>query len=229
MARKINITLNDLREMIDVACKRVLSEAISDREFHYTMLYRLCDMIENNSLHLSSAEEENLNGKKFMSLTRNRSNQQGFQYGVYDQTEYESKQNYARVEFDGRALQNIRGARIKPYDYLYHEPTYDEHDPMNGKQLHQAEFDNNDWAEYDDNDPYSLKRQFYSQAEDRLTADYETIPDAFKYVTKIDVMLRRPNAKDFMKLKELLDEKPQWKKKIEIHTDNKSFNRPNGL
>lgn len=229
MARKIDITLNDLREMIDVACKRVLSEAISDREFHYTMLNRLCDMIESNSLHLSSAEEDNIGGKKFMSLTRNRSNQQGFQYGVYDQTEYESKQNYARIEFDGRSLQNIRGARIKPYDYLYHEPTYDEHDPMNGKELHQSEYDNNDWAEYDDNDPYGLKRQFYSQAEDRLTADDETIPDAFKYITKVDVMLRRPDAKDSMRLKELLDDNPQWKEKIEIHTDNKSFNKPNGL
>ena len=229
MGRKINITLNDLQEMIDMACKRILSEAISDREFHYLMLNRLCDMIESDSLHLSSAEEDNIGGKKFMSLTRNRSNQQGFQYGVYDQTEYESKQNYARIEFDGRALQNIRGARIKPYDYLYHEPTYDEHDPMNGKQLHQSEYDNNDWAEYDDNDPYNLKRQFYSQAEDRLTADEETIPNALKYVTKVDVMIRNQDSNDVERLMQDLEDNPMWKERTEIHTDNKTFNKPNGL
>jgi hypothetical protein len=229
MGRKISITLNDLHEMIDMACKRIISEAISDREFHYLMLNRLCDMIESNSLHLSSAEEDNLNGKKFMSLTRNRSNQQGFQYGVYDQTEYESKKNYARIEFDGRTLQNIRGSKIEPYDYLYHEPTYDEHDPMNGKQLHQSEYDNDDWAEYDDNDPFNLKRQFYSQAEDRLTADEETIPNALKYVTKVDVMIRNKDSNDVERLMQDLEDNPMWKEKTEIHADNKTFNKPNGL
>lgn len=229
MARKINITLSDLQEMIYTTCHKLISEAISDREFHYTMLNRLCDMIETNTLHLSSAEEETIGGKKFMSLTRNRSNQQGFQYGTYDQTEYESKKNYARVEFDGRALQNIRGSKIKPYDYLYHEPTYDEHDAMNGKQLHQSEYDNNDWADYNDDDAYGLKRQFYSQAEDRLFADDETIPDAFKYITKIDVMIRNQNSNDVARFMQDLEEKPMWKDKTEVHTDNRTFNRPNGL
>ena len=74
MARKINITLGDLQEMIYTTCHKLISEAISDREFHYTMLNRLCDMIETNTLHLSPAEEETIGGKKFMSLTRNRSN-----------------------------------------------------------------------------------------------------------------------------------------------------------
>ena len=32
-----------------------------------------------------------------------------------------------------------------------------------------------------------------------------------------------------MRLKELLDENPKWKNKVEVHTDNKSFNKPNGL
>ena len=217
----------DLRRMVNEAVRQVM-EAISDREFHYTMLYRLCEMIETNTLHLSSAEEDNINGKKFMSLTRNRSNQQGFQYGVYDQTEYESKKNYARIEFDGRALQNIRGAKIRPYDYLYNEPTYGDHDQMNGKELHRAEYDNGDWEDYDydDNDPYGIARQFYSQAEDRLMADSETIPNAFKYITRIDIMIRNKDAQDVQRLNQALNDNPQWKDKIVTHTDNKTFNRP---
>ena len=64
----ITLTEKELRTIIRESLLKVLDEAISDREFHYTMLSNLCKMMETNNLHMSSAEEGNPLGNKFMPL-----------------------------------------------------------------------------------------------------------------------------------------------------------------
>ena len=226
MATKISA--QKLKSLIsEEVMKAMMKEAALDREFHYIMLHYLNAMIKNNEIHLSHAEQEKNGGKNFLSLTRNRSNQQGFQYGRYVNSDFSHAANYARIEFDGQALNNVRNVKVKPYDYAYNEDSYGDMEKMNGKQYHQSAYENDDWAQYDDDDAMGLKHQFFSQAEDRLMTDADSIPNPLKYITRIDVMVRDEEKPDFQEFQLLLRHHPEWQEKVQIHMDDKSFNMMN--
>ena len=237
--------LDKLRTDTYDTMKSVLNEGVvSDKEYHYIMLGYLNDVIRNNRISMSTAEENDVkDGMKYLSLTRSRSNQHGFPYGVYTKNEYASKDNYARIEFDGAALNNVRNVNIKPFDYTYHasfEDTgfdNDDEDRMNGKMYHRQQYDDwmyngDDWYDEDEdqedtNNPHGINRQFFSQSEDRLYAPLDYINNAIKYINRIDVMVRNENSNDYVQLQNLLNT-PQcaaWRDKVFIyHGDNNAFN-----
>ena len=218
--KKIIITESQFKRLL----KEAVTEAAVDREFHFLPLSNLVSVIEGDEFWLSGAEYDH--NQYSLSLSRARTNQHGFQYSLYgrDNRAFTTGDNYARIEFNGQALNNLRNVSIKPFDFTYAQGGgYD--GPMNGKQMHRYEYDNG----YDYNgpdDPDGIKRQFWAQSEDRLVAPYDTIKNPLKYITRIDVMIRDNTKRDFEHFNEVLAQHPEWKRIVYFHTENKTFNRP---
>ena len=207
---------NTLREIVERVITEVINESAVDREFHYTTLERFLSIIANDELLLKDWECDD--GQYSLSLTRTRTNQHGYQYSTFT---WSNDRNYVRIEFDGRMLETIRNAKIKPFDYLS-----DQGEPRNGKQEHRSDYEQG--FRYKHDYPQSINRQFWAQSEDRMILRNNKIKNPLRYITRVDVMIKNRWNKDYKVFKKLLRQYPLWKKVIHLHKDDKSFNMPSG-
>ena len=189
MNKKIILTESELCNIIKESINNVLRESSSPLVYHYCGLNSLVKMINSNTLFLSNSEQEfNGEDKYYMSLTRNRNSVQGYPYmnslyslGGGTRHNCGSPYLYCRLCIDGNALNiynNIKGEngkqynfKVKPFDFLYNE-----FGGTNGKLD----------ALYND-DEEEIYHQPFSQAEDRIIANYSKIPNMNKFVKEIDI------------------------------------------
>lgn len=219
----IRINENTLRKIIRETIESLLFEGAIDREFHYTSLYGLFGIMYENRFWLTPNEEEYNNycgdNINHLSLSRTRTNTQGYQYGVYAAEEgglsRSPHRSYARIEFDGRKLSSIRGAKIRPFDYYNHL-----YNSESGRQTHTDYYDDRI------NHPLGSRRQFWAQSEDRIESKDKYIENAIKYIVRIDVMVKDTEDDEYKKIVKYLSEHPEWKRLVFFHTENRTFNHP---
>ena len=204
-----------------VESRKCITETNMQTLYHYISLYNLNKMIDNNVIRMSTAEGEELS----LSLTRVRTNQEGFQYGIYGKCKYN---NYARIQFNGEALKRIKGSTLKPFDFVNAQ---DPEKQLNGKGWHN-QYNSSIFSSYYNlpkDDEMSSHRHFWSQSEERLKIADKFISNPLKYIERIDVMIQNPDGDDALEFYNLLDKNQQWKNVCFIHSDDKSFNKPIGL
>lgn len=188
--------------------ENTINETALDFEYHYTSLRGLIGMMESDSFNLNQSKyEKNRAGDWFMSLTRIRSNKEG-----YGSEATKSDHPVVRIELDGRKLNNIRNVDVRPYDFVYNnaEDIFNDRKPADLKNARGK------------NEPET------AEAEDSLTIRGEKgqINDAIDYVRRIDILLKKTldSVKDWDKFLSILDVYPDWKEKIHFFTKTKYFN-----
>lgn len=196
MARNIYITEEQ---------KRKILESAGDLEYHYTPLRNLCGMMENDAIDFSETGDEK--GRKsdyfYLSLSRMRSSTAGYGWGM---TRLDNSQGpVARIEFDGRKLNTIRGVNVTPYNYYYNNiagnPDFETDGSGSGSQA--------------------------SEFEDSLTLkdDRGQIVDAIDYITRIDVLLTEhlPSLKVWERFLDDLQTYGDWAEKIHFYDNVNNF------
>ena len=179
-----------------------LRESAGDLEFHFTPLKNLCGMMETDTINLSeTGSEENRRGSSFLSLSRLRSSAAGYGSGM---TRLDNSTGpVARIEFDGKKLNNIRNVNVIPYDYFYN----------NAGRV---------WAGGNERSGSDV-----SEFEDSLTLKdgRDQIVDAIDYIVRIDVYLtkRCPNLSVWQRFLKDLEVFTDWAEKIHFYTDLNGF------
>ena len=75
---KIIITENDIKEMVNSVITQIMEGTNYDTLYHFTCFSALLKMIETRRLNTSDTQRYNRNGNNYMSLTRHKSNLEGF-------------------------------------------------------------------------------------------------------------------------------------------------------
>lgn len=197
----------DILDIISESIVKALFEGISDVVFHYCSMENLLKMVKTDKLYFNKFEKEgNKGGMRALSTTRNRNSVQGYPYMQSGDCEYGggtmfngagSSFYFIRIEFDGRALQNLqysyRGKHTtlkgEPYDYIYHlnKDEFGDNKALNSREeIAQGIKD----ASMSDDE---LKGQPFSQAEDRIFSQKAAVDGFSKVVKRIDVLIRMDN------------------------------------
>lgn len=144
----------------------IITEALTDKVYHYTDIAKLLKIVSENRFYLApafnSADDNHDVRQYYMSTTRNKAAVEGFAYSKAQ------RGLTARIEFDGRTLNsNFKG---KPYDYW---------GSSMGKRSY---YKNNEW---------NKDKQHHTtvEAEDRLMSYEPVIDNISKYIVRIDVLL----------------------------------------
>ena len=208
-----------------------INESAQDIEYHYTPLHALEKMMETDTFNLNDVEKEKRGGYH-MSLTRMRSSRSGFGYDMARNAE-RFGEPMARIELDGRKLNNVRNIKVRPYDYNYNEfrdVSNDDGDnigidvstlrlPQRMHMLKQAQ-------EGSLEAPYNPEE---AEAEDSLTLTKgDQITDASEYIRRIDVYLPSRLSDRSLRtwdrfIRQSLPDYPDWSDKMHFFTDIKSF------
>ena len=153
-----------------------------------------------------SKGEEGRKGDYYMSLTRMRSNAEGYGYGLKETSPL------IRIELDGRLLNNIRNVDITPYDYIY--ANYEHFKEEWGDDLKRGR-GRTDGGES-------------NEAEDSLTLrdGSDQIVDASNYINRIDILLGNhvDNIKLWDKFLKRIETYPDWGEKMHFFTNMNDFN-----
>ena len=221
-----NITESRLRldSIINEAIQHVISEAATEKLYHYIKLPYAIKALEKNRLNLCKSEHYYDDeghpyivhgGNNFMSLTRNKNPFEGYPVLAYGDPGNNSVMgSMVRFELDGRALNTYnnfkanngkgrrRNFKVVPTDWIYNDLGNGHGDVMsvadmtggifahNGKEmmLQSDEKTNFGWGYNGEiNDVYGHP---FSQAEERIEAKprIKFIPNASKYITRVDVL-----------------------------------------
>lgn len=192
MAKNIYITESQFRKIL---------ESAGDLEYHFTPLENLCGMMEDDALDLTDGDyEEGRNGLSFLSLSRLRSSAAGYGWGMTRLDK--STGPVARIEFDGRKLNNIRNVNVRPYNYFYNNI---------GRNWKSIENSGSDASEFED----SLT----------LKDGRDQIVDAIDYITRIDVYLSDycPKLDVWQRFLDDLETYGDWAEKMHFYTDLNGF------
>ena len=184
-----------------------LNESAVDLEYHYTTLQNLISMMATDTFNLTDSKgEEGRKGDYYMSLTRMRSNAEGYGYGLRETSPL------IRIELDGRLLNNIRNVDITPYDYIY--ANYEHFKEEWGDDLKRGR-GRTDGGES-------------NEAEDSLTLrdGSDQIVDASNYINRIDILLGNhvDNIKLWDKFLKRIETYPDWGEKMHFFTNMNDFN-----
>ena len=190
---KIIITENDIKEMVNSVITQLMEGTNYDTLYHFTCFSALLKMIETRRLNTSDTQRYNRNGNNYMSLTRHKSNLEGF-----------SKPNSCnvRIELDMKRI-NSEHSIENVYPFEYYSPNRLKNyfsnrktDPISAKQAHLNLKNNIKFTSYHD-------EEYYNQAEESLETpdDVYYIKGGFSfYVKRIDVI--SDNEENIKKLKE---------------------------
>jgi len=170
MKNIVRLTENQLKEAIGDAVRYVLSESVSDITYHFTSIASLLEILRSNEFYctLTTNHSDALDKKRlfYFSTQRTKTNQVGYAAN--------SGHSNVRIQLDGRLLSQKYSGR--PVDYW----------GSMGKQSYYNGADSVA-AQYGKIDP--KQRNF--EVEDRIFAYTPTIPDARKYITRVDILLKR--------------------------------------
>ena len=162
--KKIYLTESQLNNLI--------TERMSSKVYHYTSIYNVLKISEEDTIYLQSAlggTANNTNNGKLFYLSTTRTKYQGFGYSS------KFTNNSARIELDGDKLNNDFSG--KPYSYW---------SPEMGK-----------YGYLKSNLGLTKDKQEHirDEAEDRLFSNKSSIEPAHKYIKRIDIIMTDINDK----------------------------------
>ena len=203
----LDVYINPYIEKYQKLSESKLNESAVDLEYHYTTLQNLISMMATDTFNLTDSKgEEGRKGDYYMSLTRMRSNAEGYGYGLKETSPL------IRIELDGRLLNNIRNVDITPYDYIY--ANYEHFKEEWGDDLKRGR-GRTDGGES-------------NEAEDSLTLrdGSDQIVDASNYINRIDILLGNhvDNIKLWDKFLKRIETYPDWGEKMHFFTNMNDFN-----
>lgn len=216
----MKINENRLNKIIDRCVKLVINEGASSILYHYLDMEYLLDLLRHNSfrtcepemyLDFDNKQAQYVNGNdiRFISFTRNGNPAEGYprvKYGEFGDGELSC---VCRLTIDGNLLNRYnnfkdkegkrQNLKVKPIDWAYYDMA-SEHGASNGKTWMMNSSDSTYDVNYWDDNIYSSESSHgeyndiyhhpYSQAEDRLLTKAKFIPNANKYIKKIDILIR---------------------------------------
>ena len=155
--------------------EQFINESVSSKAYHFTYSHRIQQILDTNSFNLTpvfgtkSDSEINNNKLYAMSLTSSRHSDVGYAQSL-------PKNGLVRITIDGRKLtDNNQSKRVdywqRPKDPK--DPMYNDKFSPKGKELYKH-----------------IARQ--DELEDRILSDNNTIENANKYITKIEVLNGKP-------------------------------------
>lgn len=166
----VKIDLNDIKQMVSECVKKILSEGISNITYHFTSLESCIDILKLNSFNLtmSSNKSDVYDNKKLFYLSTQRSRNKELGYAGH-------LGSCVRIQLDGKKIMEKYSG--KPIDYWgasmgkqsYYNPEYDS---SYGKGFGRAR-----------------QTHYNFEMEDRILSYEPNIPNASKYITRIDVYI----------------------------------------
>jgi len=240
---KIRLTEQLLNNIIEESVKRILSESHTQYLYHFLEFYHFKQMVDTNSFTPSEFESDWHNGQNTMSFSRTKSFREGWPIVMYSSDDGKGDDWCAiRLTIDAQKLSS--NYRIKPFDWAYKDnndgdaftfaDTYDGIFANNGKEwMMQSDAHTNGYLPIDYgkdgfvNSISDKQGHPYSQAEDRLTTNKKSIPNALNYITRIDILLLPYNFNDVNKecrveLAQILNI-PQIKQRAHVYTKMKDL------
>ena len=196
-----------LKEEID---KFILNESLSGTLYHFTSIFSLMNIIHNNSFKLSFAQKDNgerMQDSKYqyyMCFTRQRDGRVGFADG-----------HNVRIEIDGDLLNQLYKGR--PINFF---------GSNGGKNRYMSNLEKYDnyYIYHNDMDD-DIKFQHYTESEDRLFSNNPMIPNARKYIKRIDILIENET---FNPIYDWLLVKSDFSNIIHIYDNKNKFNSING-
>ena len=227
-----------------------LTESASSKLYHFIDSWHLMQILKNNRFTPSNLETEYNGGtNNFMSFSRTGSLDEGYPVLYASEGGYSDEWCLIRLSIDGDRMNrepnfhtdsdgNVtqHSIKVKPFDWTTHEIKSGELDylnPTNADSGKTMEMNADDESYFDTIIPTRhnvYKDRYahpYSQAEDRLLTTGNYIPNADKFINRIDILLlpyafSNANEGKRMELYNLLKESP-WNMKTHVYTNKKSF------
>lgn len=173
---KIQLTEQDIKEMVVSAVQQILEGTNYDTLYHFTHFSSLLDIIKYNKFVLNDKQRYMRNGNNFMSLTRHKSFYEGFAY---------PSRCGIRIEFDMKKLNSLHSiSKIYPFEYYSPKRLKNQFQGSSAKDAHMKLRNDSEW----NNQWRDI--EYYSQAEESLESYSDLIyeiTDLVKYIKRIDV------------------------------------------
>lgn len=173
---KIQLTEQDIKEMVVSAVQQILEGTNYDTLYHFTHFSSLLDIIKYNKFVLNDKQRYMRNGNNFMSLTRHKSFYEGFAY---------PSRCGIRIEFDMKKLNSLHSiSKIYPFEYYSPKRLKNQFQGSSAKDAHMKLRNDSEW----NNQWRDI--EYYSQAEESLESYNDLIyeiTDLAKYIKRIDV------------------------------------------
>ena len=190
--------------------KYIINESLSRNLYHFTNIFNLMNIIHNNSFKLSFAQKDNgergQNSKYqyYMCFTRQRDGRVGFADG-----------HNVRIEIDGNLLNQLY--KGKPVNFF---------GSNGGKNRYMSNLEKyDDYYIYHNDMDDDIKFQHYTESEDRLFSNNPMIPNAKKYIKRIDILIENET---FNPIYDWLLVKSDFRNIIHIYDNKNDFNLING-
>lgn len=228
---KIKLTEGDMRHLVMESVKRILREAALDREWHFTSLEGLWSIIKTDSI-IAHSDGNTYDASPswaprpfpHVSLSRIRSNAEGYAATEYMDNRYTKNGCLVRIEFDGRMLNNIRYFKTEPFDELWWTSDNKQSSPALDAKSAQEISDFKRWRgchEFED----SLWTYPWNCRDNK-------IPNAFKLITRVDILLNPTEdyddywlySKDLDHFRNLYKVNSPWVEKLHFYLDKNGFN-----
>lgn len=167
---KINLNINDIRQMVSECVEKILSEGISDITYHFTSLKSCVSILKDNEFHLtmSSNRSDAYNDKRLFYLSTQRGRNKELGYAGH-------LGSCVRIQLDGRKLkEQFKGM---PVDYWGGE--------MGKRSYYRQEND----SIYGRGFNRSRQTHHNFEMEDRIFSYDPVIANASNYILRVDVYI----------------------------------------
>jgi hypothetical protein len=215
----IRLTEGDLHRIVKESVNRILKENASSKLYHFLNFDRFENIVKTDSFTPTNFESKWHNGKNTMSFSRTKSFREGWPVIMYSGDDGKGDAWCAiRLTIDGDLINRkpnfkIDGKQynmaVKPFDWAYKD--MDNGDPYSFGDNYGGIFAQNgkEWMMKSDDYTSSYipinwgkksKQTYvdrigdkqghpYSQAEDRLTTNAKSIPNACQFIMRVDILL----------------------------------------
>lgn len=198
----VRINENTLRKIVRTALYEVINEIGTNMQslYHFTFLSRFVEIVRSNCLMLHDADEYARNGRNYMSFTRHKSALEGFA---------DARNLEVRIEADGTALSNVRGADVIPYEF------YSPGGPNDWRHEGSAKTAYRNYLK-----KWHRRNEYLNQAEESFQGDMESIP--ISVIKRVDILVTDTTNLGY--LKEIMQTGSELIDKIFIYTDWRDYN-----
>lgn len=207
-----------LLEMVDKTIKNVINEMVSPVVWHFCWLDNLISILQNNQFQLSKSgvdrdKNPGITGysnkrQYYMCTTRSKNSKDGYSNIVSN----DNQDGYARLTLDGDMLNSV--VHAKASDYFGNRSNNEE--DLDGKRLFYKDIENKNFQDLKTDNKYNEK-------EDTIWYNKPILPNANKYIKRIDVFVPLKRVEKEGKIKTII---PNYKTFIAISRKASELNIP---
>ena len=222
--KSIKLSYNNLADLIkETVVRSLLKEVSSPIVWHFTTPEAMVDILENDKFILSCADElgkqqnMNLTGYRekapyYFSTTRSKNSHDGFSRTLKKKSDI----GCVRIQLDGSKLNNNYHAKAGNFHGKSNQRFSD-------KSIKGQYIDNFDDRYYKLSDIKNDKAYNQDEKEDTIWSMTEIIPNATKYIQRVDILVYESHNEYINKLREYEDDGFP----IYFYSDEESFNLQN--